>query len=380
MLEGSTLYVRGYYSSTPTVTDNSVDVTSQLTTLSSETVDLIPVSNTNTNFTLSNISNAYTNSSDSTYASLDLAGGTTGTIYFNLGTLNIPSDATIQSVACAATLQFSRNGSSSGFTSTFQLYSGNTAKGSSNNWVSSATDVAKTTYNLTTGSWTVEEIENAKFYITATNNASSTHRYIYVYGVSFSVTYSVNGAIYLYTLSNITTDHTVVYSGTLVTVDVTGVSLNKNSTSITEGKTEQLTATVAPSNASNKSVTWGSSNTSIATVSNGLVTAVSAGTATITVITVDGGFTDTCTVTVTEPRRIRYKVATSMEVGSSYIIANGNSGSVYMLSDESGGSRLLKGVAATVTNNIITLTEDVAEKVLFECVRYTSGNDVTITV
>ena len=83
------------------------------------------------------------------------------------------------------------------------------------------------------------------------------------------------------------------------TVHVTGVTLNKNSTSITAGGSETLTATVSPNNATNKSVTWSSSNTGIATVSNGTVTGVAGGTATITVTTTDGSHTATCTVTVT---------------------------------------------------------------------------------
>ena len=83
------------------------------------------------------------------------------------------------------------------------------------------------------------------------------------------------------------------------TVPVTGVTLNKTSTSLYVGDTETLTATVEPSDATNKNVTWNTSDTSVATVNNGVVTAVSAGTATITVTTADGGFTDTCTVTVT---------------------------------------------------------------------------------
>ena len=89
-------------------------------------------------------------------------------------------------------------------------------------------------------------------------------------------------------------------------VAVTGVSLNKESTTLTVGGTETLTATVAPDNATDKTVTWTSSNTSVATVSNaGLVTAVAAGTATITVTATNGTADDTsddktatCAVTV----------------------------------------------------------------------------------
>ncbi len=83
-------------------------------------------------------------------------------------------------------------------------------------------------------------------------------------------------------------------------VSVTGVSLNKDSETITIGDSEALTATVSPWNATNRNVTWTSSNTSVATVnSSGRVEAVAEGNATITVTTSDGGFTATCTITVT---------------------------------------------------------------------------------
>ncbi len=82
---------------------------------------------------------------------------------------------------------------------------------------------------------------------------------------------------------------------------VTGVSLNKTSLSLTVGNTSKLTATVSPSNATNKGVTWSSSNSSVVTVDgNGNIKAVSPGTATITVKTKDGGYTASCTVTVKE--------------------------------------------------------------------------------
>jgi len=83
------------------------------------------------------------------------------------------------------------------------------------------------------------------------------------------------------------------------TISVTGVSLSKNSLSMTEGETYTLTATITPSNATEKSVSWSSSNTSVATVSNaGLVTAKSAGSTTITATTTDGGKKATCSITV----------------------------------------------------------------------------------
>lgn len=93
-----------------------------------------------------------------------------------------------------------------------------------------------------------------------------------------------------------------VEGGSTPIVNVESVSLNKTSLELEAGDSEQLTATVEPENATNKSVTWTSSNNSVATVdANGNVEAISAGTATITVTTADGGKTATCTVTVTKP-------------------------------------------------------------------------------
>ena len=83
------------------------------------------------------------------------------------------------------------------------------------------------------------------------------------------------------------------------TVSVTGVTLSPNSTSVEAGSDVTLTATVAPSNATNQNVSWTSSNSSVATVSGGIVTGVAEGSATITVRTNDGGYTATCSVTVT---------------------------------------------------------------------------------
>ena len=82
------------------------------------------------------------------------------------------------------------------------------------------------------------------------------------------------------------------------TIHVTSVSLDKTSLELTEGETAQLTATVQPGNASNQTVTWSTSDASVATVENGVVRATGRGTATITVTTVDGSFTADCTVTV----------------------------------------------------------------------------------
>jgi len=89
---------------------------------------------------------------------------------------------------------------------------------------------------------------------------------------------------------------TVTYS-----LSLKGISLNKTSLTLKEKAVEQLNIIYNPTSASNKKVTWKSSNTNIATVdSSGKVTGVTPGTATITVVSNDGGYVATCKVTVEE--------------------------------------------------------------------------------
>ena len=88
-------------------------------------------------------------------------------------------------------------------------------------------------------------------------------------------------------------------------VSVTGVSLDKTALELAVGDDETLTATISPADATNKNVTWTSSNEAVASVSGdgltGTVKALKAGTTTITVTTADGAKTATCVVTVTRP-------------------------------------------------------------------------------
>ena len=90
------------------------------------------------------------------------------------------------------------------------------------------------------------------------------------------------------------------YAEYVAPVAVTGVSVSPTELDLEPGDVSNLTATVAPNDATNKNVTWVSSNTSVATVdNNGQVIAVADGNATITVTTVDGSYIATCAVTVT---------------------------------------------------------------------------------
>ena len=118
-------------------------------------------------------------------------------------------------------------------------------------------------------------------------------------------------------------------------IPVTGISLNKNSTTIKEGTTETLTATVMPENATNKNVTWTSSNVNIVKVNNGVLTAIAEGTATITATTEDGGKTATCQVTI---------------VGKSVKSIN--------IKSEPTKTTYLKGEEIDLTGGIITITYD----------------------
>lgn len=87
------------------------------------------------------------------------------------------------------------------------------------------------------------------------------------------------------------------------TIEVTGISLNQTAIQLNEGENAALVATVVPYNATDKTVFWMSSNTNVATVNNGVVTGISAGTATIIAATGNNKFV-VCTVNVKESKKI----------------------------------------------------------------------------
>ena len=106
------------------------------------------------------------------------------------------------------------------------------------------------------------------------------------------------------------------------TVRVTGISLSQSTLSITVGRTETLSYTISPSNATNQNVTWSASNSNV-TVSNGVVTAVSAGSATITASTVDGNYTANCSITVSASTVVSGSYVTD-ENGNRLMTENGS--------------------------------------------------------
>jgi hypothetical protein len=149
--------------------------------------------------------------------------------------------------------------------------------GATNNtivWSVSAADAGTTGASVVGNSFTATTAGTATITATITNGATA----ITDYTQDFNVTVSDDAPI-------------------VVPVAVTGVTLSGTQTA-TVGDVIYLTATVLPTNADNKGIMWDSTNPGVASVSGGMVNALSEGTTVITVTTADGGYTDTLTITV----------------------------------------------------------------------------------
>ena len=179
------------------------------------------------------------------------------------------------------------------------------------------------------------------------------------------------------------------------TVAVIGVTLNQTTHNLTVGDSYQLTATIAPNNATNQSVFWSSSDSAVATVSDGLVTAVMKGTATITATTGDGGKTASCTVTVDDNTTITFvwtEAGTSLTANpSTAIIHRGEQATItappgltyqwYVEGDAVAGATSQDfvfdsakwGPAAKPYQVSVMVTDPVTGKIV-------GGNDIAITV
>ena len=100
----------------------------------------------------------------------------------------------------------------------------------------------------------------------------------------------------------VASDNALYYTTPVANIAVSAITVTPTTMALTAGgATGAITATVGPSKATNKIVTWSSSNAAVATVAGGVVTPVAAGAAVITATTAQGSFTATCTVTVTAP-------------------------------------------------------------------------------
>ena len=116
----------------------------------------------------------------------------------------------------------------------------------------------------------------------------------------------------------------VVYNVSAAPGAVTGVTLDKTELTLPLGETATLVATIAPDTAYNKKLTWASDGKAVSVDSLGVIKADTVGSATITVTTVDGGYTATCKVTVPEPINADVKVEKLWEVAIPNTVANSN--------------------------------------------------------
>ena len=264
---------------------------------------------------VSNTTNGYTESSSTTYATINLTTGSGATtyIYFTFDFSDIPAGATIDSVSCSAKAYINTTNSSRITTRQIQLYSGTTAKGSAST-ISNST----TAFNMTTGSWTRNELQNARirlYGVRGTSNTTSTY-YFRFYGATFTVNYSIDGVAYTVgatsNVSGVTVDPSTqeLMGGEDATVSIYASSLDD--IAVTDNDvdvTDQLEQHAMPTGGSastvlgSYSLVSGSFNGSGATYFSGLVGAgidhtkttssyYSGGSGTIAVFTYDLDFAD----------------------------------------------------------------------------------------
>ena len=300
--------------------------------------------------TIADQSNMYTDTSSTTYATITNTNASTSNRYIYLKGFDFDSVPTGAEVS-AFTVKL-KGYYSGGSQQTLYLCNGTTTQ---TNATATGLTTSTQTRTFANGSLTWSQIsgwgDDFGIRINCRRGSRNQTGYYYIYGAEIDVTYTIP-----------------------TPVSVTGVDVSPSTASIEVGETTTLTATVSPSDASNKTVTWSTSNSAVATVSDGVVTGVSAGSATITATTQDGGYTDTCAVTVTTPTYYDYVQTDTLVDGEEYLLVNGNSGSVSIMSGESGGSGALVAVSGTISNGKLSVTGSTKSRCLFTCEYETSGD------
>ena len=192
------------------------------------------------------ITNGYDGADSSSYARLSLSTSSTGYLYFTFDTSDIPSGATIDSVACTVKVRVS---STSRVTSTVcQLYTGTTAKGSNSTFASTS---STNTVSLTCGTWTRSELDDLRLRIGGTGSSSSQSKYIYFYGATVTISFTYEETAWTVTAS--TSVGTIDPSGAqeivdgesfvLAIYDATGCTVTDNGTDVTSSLVEKAVAT-----------------------------------------------------------------------------------------------------------------------------------------
>lgn len=186
-----------------TVKDNGVDITSQFVQGGTETTASYPTSYTTSgSISGTNYQSAIGKGSDTASASGNdycSSQGSTAYIEYSFADLNVPTGATVQSVSVSVK-GHCENASQSSEVAQCQLYSGSTAKGDSLDF----TSTSDTVYNMTVGTWTASELQDAKLRFTIGYYGGR------LVGATWTVTYEQDG--YIYTISNVTADHAIVVS------------------------------------------------------------------------------------------------------------------------------------------------------------------------
>ncbi len=228
-------------------------------------------------------------------------------------------------------------------------------------------------YLIFTATYEGDDIDFVTIEVTGDNNESL---YLYegkpinefsVYvgeNTNVNCTISINGEVTSY--------EQLIVPESGVDVPVESVSLDQTTLSLIEGETATLVANILPSNASNQEVTWTSNNENVATISNGVVTAVSSGRAIITVITTDGSYTASCTVSVQpsnipvtgvslEPENAQLSVGDTTQLSASVLPNNATNANVsYQSSNEQVATVDSNGVVTAIATGeaVITVTTE----------------------
>ena len=187
----------------------------------------------------------------------------------------------------------------------------------------------------------------------------------------------------------VTANITLYAKWTSENISVKSVEVSPSSKTLEIGAKQQLTATIKPDNATNKNVTWSSSNPSVATVdANGLVTAVAVGTANITATTADGNKTDQCKITVEkfQPEKYDFSIDKTELCGdekATLTLENSQSNVTYELRENS--STPIAGTEKQGTGSALTWNVGAGTYVVYakETDRYSErqmdGSKITVT-